>query len=301
MAVAVAAVKRAAVTRIVCAALLAFALVASGCTATASSDTQAPAPAAVEPTASSAPTASAPAEEQPEAAPAEAPSTFPGRLIAARVTRVVDGDTVVVRFPSGITEKVRLIGIDTPESTTEHEPYGEQASAFTKAELDDRDVWLEKDVEERDRYGRLLAYVWTAQPTARTDGQVRNKMFNARLVIEGYAGQYTYPPNVMYADYFGRYASQARNADKGLWAVPGGASAVQHGGSSGSSGGSSSTSAPKPSAPSEAGYVANSNTGKFHEAGCSSVDDMNPNNKVFYGSREAAVGAGYVPCKRCNP
>ncbi len=292
------------ITRLLCAALLAFALVASGCTATASSDTQAPAPVAAEPTASAAATSPAPAEAPAEAAPAETPSTFPGRLIAARVTRVVDGDTVVVRFASGLTEKVRLIGIDTPESTTEHEPYGEQASAFAKRELDDRDVWLEKDVEERDRYGRLLAYVWTAKPTARTESEVRKKMFNARLVIEGYAGQYTFPPNVMYAEYFGSYASQARKADKGLWSVPGGASAVEHGssssGSSGSSGGSTS-SASKPSAPSESGYVANSNTGKFHEAGCSSVDDMNPANKVFYGSRDAAAGAGYVPCKRCNP
>lgn len=285
MAVAVVAART---SRLLCVALLAFALVASGCSATASSETQRPAE-QVEYVAAT-PTG--------EAAP-EVPAEIEAALTRVRVTRVVDGDTVEVEYPSGQTEKVRLIGIDTPESTKSNEPYGDYASAFAKASLDEKYVWLEEDVESYDRYGRLLAYVWTAMPTERSDAEIRAKMFNARLVIEGYAGQYTYPPNVAYAEHFGRYAAEARKANRGLWGVDGGPEAVDHSGS-GSSGASTSSSTEK-SDTAEQGYVANANSKKFHEADCSSVDDMNPDNKRFYASRQACIDAGYIPCKRCDP
>ncbi len=87
--------------------------------------------------------------------------TVPALL--ATVTEVVDGDTVVVAFPGGRSETVRLLGVDTPETVDPDEPvecYGPEASAFTHARLDGRQVRLEKDREERDRYGRLLAYVY---------------------------------------------------------------------------------------------------------------------------------------------
>jgi micrococcal nuclease len=81
-------------------------------------------------------------------------------------------------------------------------------------------VWLEYDAERRDRYGRLLAYVWTEVPDRRDDAEIRRKMFNARLALDGIAQQMTIPPDVRYAEYFREYVAEARSAEKGLWAQP---------------------------------------------------------------------------------
>lgn len=64
-----------------------------------------------------------------------------------------------MRLEDGGEEKVRFIGVDTPESTTRVEPYGKEAAAYTKSRLNGKKVYLEPDVGERDKYGRLLAYV----------------------------------------------------------------------------------------------------------------------------------------------
>lgn len=133
----------------------------------------------------------------------------PGSDDLYRVTRVVDGDTIVVHV-DGTDEKVRLIGVDTPESVHPNKeknvPYGKVASAFTKETLLDQKVRLEFDAEERDRYGRLLAYVYKD-----------DKMFNLTLVQEGHAKVATYPPNVKYTDTFVEAQKKARAAGKGLW------------------------------------------------------------------------------------
>jgi endonuclease YncB( thermonuclease family) len=133
-------------------------------------------------------------------------------LVAATVTRVVDGDTIEVRTAAGTTEKVRLIGVDTPETvhpTKGVQPYGPEASAFTKERLTGQAVQLEMDAEQRDKYGRLLAYVYLPNGT----------MFNATLVDEGYAQLMTYPPNVKYVEVFKALQTTAREANRGLWGL----------------------------------------------------------------------------------
>jgi micrococcal nuclease len=112
----------------------------------------------------------------------------------------------------GRRERVRVIGVDTPESvdpSRPDEPYGQEASDFAKHYLDGETVRLAGDAEPRDRYGRMLAYVWLEDGT----------FWNALLVAEGYAQQLTIPPNVAYADLFRRLAREARQHDRGLWAV----------------------------------------------------------------------------------
>jgi micrococcal nuclease len=142
-------------------------------------------------------------------------------LIAATVSRNVDGDTLHVRTAAGTAEKVRFIGVNTPESTIEHEPYGKEASDYTKRRLPvGTRVWLETDVGLRDRYGRLLAYVWLSPPANGAPSEVRSKMFNAELLIEGYAQLMTIPPDVKYADTFVPLQSEARAASRGLWGLP---------------------------------------------------------------------------------
>ena len=94
------------------------------------------------------------------------------------VDRVVDGDTFVAKKSNGEQIKVRLIGVDTPETVkpnTPVQPYGKEASNYSKQHLNNKDVYLEYDKEKEDRYGRTLAYVWLD----------KNTMYNEELVKKG--------------------------------------------------------------------------------------------------------------------
>lgn len=125
------------------------------------------------------------------------------------VERVVDGDTF--RIVEG-KERVRMIGIDAPESVKpgeEPEPYGKEAAEFARKVLSGQKVKLVFDVQERDKYGRLLAYVYLKDGT----------FVNALLVKEGYARVLTVPPNVAHAEKFVRLEREARLHKKGLWGI----------------------------------------------------------------------------------
>jgi micrococcal nuclease len=138
----------------------------------------------------------------------------PREAVAAKVQRVVDGDTFIATV-RGRRERVRVIGVDTPESVDPNrpdEPYGEEASNFAKHYLNGATVRLAGDVEPRDRYGRMLAYVWLEDGT----------FWNALLAAEGYAQQLTIPPNVTYAGLFRRLVGEARRNNRGLWALENG-------------------------------------------------------------------------------
>jgi micrococcal nuclease len=139
-----------------------------------------------------------------------APRAQAGTLLAGRVVRVVDGDTIRVSL-GGREERVRYIGIDTPESVKPGTPvqcFAKKASAENARLVAGKRVRIERDVEERDRYGRLLAYVYPAAGGA---------MVNETLVRHGYARPLTIPPDVRHAERFRRLADEARRAGRGLW------------------------------------------------------------------------------------
>lgn len=141
-----------------------------------------------------------------------------GDFLEGTVATVVDGDTLVVDV-SGDHRRVRLIGVDTPETVHPRKPvqyYGREASNFTKRSLLGRRVWLEYDVAPLDRYRRHLAYVWLEEP-GRSEEAVRRGMFNARLLLEGYGRLLTVQPNVRHADLFTVFQTEARTAGRGLW------------------------------------------------------------------------------------
>ncbi|MGI6727697.1 MAG: thermonuclease family protein [Anaerovoracaceae bacterium] len=127
------------------------------------------------------------------------------------VVRVVDGDTIILDI-EGTDERVRLIGINTQESvhpdSKRNVEFGKIASDYTKSMLEGKEVEIELDVEERDRYGRLLAYVY-----------LNGEMFNKILLREGYAQISTYPPNVKYVDEFADLQEEARDNEKGFWKI----------------------------------------------------------------------------------
>ena len=137
-----------------------------------------------------------------------------------KVTRHIDGDTVVVTFADGREEKLRLIGVNTPETlhpNKEVESYGKEASEYTKSKLLNTTVYLEKDISETDVYGRLLRYVWLYKPIKIDELSIKNNMFNAILILDGYGQVSTYPPDVKYIDFFNDFQTQAINLNKGLW------------------------------------------------------------------------------------
>lgn len=129
------------------------------------------------------------------------------------VTKVIDGDTVEIKSGSQ-TLKVRLIGIDTPETVDPRRPigcFGKKASAETKRLIEGKNVVLTKDVSETDKYNRLLRYVFL--PIG--DGQ--NLFINDYLIRQGFAKTLTYPPDVKYDSRFLQAEKEARENLRGLW------------------------------------------------------------------------------------
>lgn len=141
-------------------------------------------------------------------------------LTEARVMQVIDGYTLYAAI--GNSEiKVRMIGVDTPESVhtdpSQNTVWGTYASDYTKGILlEDMTVYLEYDEEPTDKYGRTLAYVWLVQDTS----DIEN-MLNAILVRDGYAYDKVFQPNDKYAVVFEQLRIAAQNAGAGLWADEG--------------------------------------------------------------------------------
>ncbi|RPI32597.1 MAG: hypothetical protein EHM70_08540 [Chloroflexota bacterium] len=123
----------------------------------------------------------------------------------ATVVRVVDGDTITVDI-QGQEYKVRYIGIDTPESTTQVEPFGKEASEKNREIVEGQTLLLVQDVSETDRFGRLLRYVF-----------IGDTFVNYELVRQGYANAVTYPPDIRCAETFATAENEARESGAGLW------------------------------------------------------------------------------------
>lgn len=125
-----------------------------------------------------------------------------------KVFRVVDGDTINVEI-NGQTESVRYIGIDTPETVDPRKPiqcFGVEASKKNKELVEGKMIRLEKDITDRDKYGRLLRYVW-----------LDNILVNQELVEQGFAKSSSYPPDIKYQDKFITAEKEARTNKLGLW------------------------------------------------------------------------------------
>lgn len=196
-------------------------------------------------------------------------------LVAVRVVRIVDGDTMVVKIPGGAEERLRLIGVDTPEISKPPEPFGLEAAAYSTERLNGRAVFLETDVASRDRYGRLLGYLWLESPAVNPgEAELRQKLFNAQLLLDGYAQLMTVPPNVKYVDYFREFQREARENGRGLWGA-----AVDE----------------------EDFYIGNAHTRRFHRPDCSSAGRIVPHHQIRFETRADAFNLGYEPCRTCKP
>ena len=122
---------------------------------------------------------------------------------SAKVTRVIDGDTIVIEG----SYRVRYIGIDTPEIHPEAEAFGIEAWQANRQLVEGERVRLERDISETDKYGRLLRYVY-----------IDDIMVNAELVRQGLAQAKAYPLDTKYHDYFKKLEEGTKSEGRGMWA-----------------------------------------------------------------------------------
>lgn len=205
-----------------------------------------------------------------------------------QVTRVIDGDTVEVTGKNGKIDKVRFIGLDCPEKG---DTLSKEATQYTSDNLLNKTVYLQKDKNETDSFGRLLAYVWLAKTADFT-----KDCYNYKIVHDGYAVAKSYPPDTSHQKELEEAQSHAKNEQSGVWAP-------QQNTQQDPVSEASDNPKPEQEQPKEVEYkyVCNTGTGKFHRITCSSVGNINEWNKLFVETREDAINAGYKPCKKCNP
>ena len=137
----------------------------------------------------------------------DVPPSFPASEVNVSVVAVIDGDTIEVVI-DGKPEKVRYIGIDTPEPYRDDEPacFSREATAENKRLVGGKKVTLVSDREDKDKYGRLLRYVY-----------VGDRFVNAKLIEEGFAKTLLIKPNLLHADEFAESQKEAKEIGKGLW------------------------------------------------------------------------------------
>ena len=194
-------------------------------------------------------------------------------------TRVIDGDTIIVKYNEK-TDKIRLIGVDTPETVHPNkqiEYFGKEASEFTKRMVEGKPIRLEFDWQERDKYGRSLAYVFLQDGT----------FLNREIIKRGYGHAYTKFP-FKYLDDFRKCEEEARTNSRGLWASNNQTREEIRAKIQVTS---------NYSADDEDTTVYITRTGsKYHRGGCRYLK----RSKIPMSLKDA-VSSGYAPCKVCSP
>ena len=175
-----------------------------------------------------------------------------------RVSEVTDGDTILLN--NG--KVIRYAGIDAPE---ENEPFYWEATEANRKLLEEDGLTLEYDIDKRDRYGRVLAYVW-----------VDTLLVNAELVRQGLASVYTFLPNLKYRARFVSLQTDARNMKAGIWSVE---------------------------APPEEYYVASRRAKRFvfHRPDCQWAARIKEENLIRFETKAEALDSGYSRCRTCKP
>lgn len=134
-----------------------------------------------------------------------------GQFEAYTVTKVSDGDTIWAN-----NEKIRIIGINTPEIKNK-EKFSNEAKDLTESLILNKKVYLEKDLEERDQYNRLLRYVWLREPEKINREEIEKNTIEGILLSKGYARVYTFKPNTKYRKYFKEIEDKAKKEKVGMW------------------------------------------------------------------------------------
>lgn len=215
-------------------------------------------------------------------------ATSDNKIETARVTRIVDGDTIEING----NVLIRYIGINTPETMKPNSPvecYGHESSDYNSQLVLGKTVFLEKDVSKTDRYGRLLRYVYIVNP----DNPHEQLMVNKLLVQNGYAYARPYPPDIAYQDELHQSEQHARDNGFGLW----GTCLVTP------------TNAPTSSFPSPTspfciikGNINTKGEKLYHIPGCKSYEETivsESKGEHWFCTEQEAVNAGWVKAGTC--
>ncbi|OGC76001.1 MAG: hypothetical protein A2145_00845 [candidate division Zixibacteria bacterium RBG_16_40_9] len=173
-----------------------------------------------------------------------------------KVKEVIDGDTVILETG----EHLRYTGIDCPEKD---QPFYQEAQKFNQKLVQGKEIRTEFDVQKKDKYGRILAYVY-----------VGDIFVNAELIKNGLANLYTVPPNVKHTDYFLKLQNQAKSKELGIW---------------------SEIRAPEPN------YLARRGSRRFHRPTCTVIMSAPHKDLLIFKTTDEALKQGYSPCKICRP
>ncbi len=173
-----------------------------------------------------------------------------------KVKEVIDGDTVILETG----EHLRYTGIDCPEKD---QPFYQEAKEFNQKLVEGKEIKIEFDVQRKDKYGRILAYVYVG------------KIFvNAELIRNGLANLYTVPPNVKHTDYFLGLQNEAQVRNLGIWS--------------------------EKRAP-ESNYLARRTSKRFHRPTCTVILSAPKKDLLIFKTKDEALKQGYSPCKICQP
>ena len=205
---------------------------------------------------------------------------------SAKVVSVIDGDTVKVNL-DGKVEKIRFIGMNCPEIKHGNNPaqfYGVEAANYTRKKLSNKTIYLQKDVSDRDKYGRLLRYIWLEKPSSDNPKkeEIASNCYNAILVKNGYARVRKYPPDVKYNEILEQLESQPKNNKIGLWQNSNERHLPQ-----------------RKSKLKENGLIKGNKRSKVHHLpGQENYDNISDKNVLYFNSEREAQQAGYRPARR---
>lgn len=191
-----------------------------------------------------------------------------------------------------------MILVDTPETVHPKKPvefYGKEASNFTKSKLTNKTVYLQKDVSDRDRYNRILRYVWLERPKSNnpTNEEIKKNMYNAILVKDGYGKIATFPPDIKYVELFKKLDRSAREQNLGMWSVEGENFTPEKNTSE-----NKKEEAIKSNPNIESGKIkGNKNSKIYHLPNGANYNKISEKNIIYFNSEEEAINAGYRKSK----
>lgn len=200
----------------------------------------------------------------------------------AKVKDAVDGDTIWVDI-NGKDEKVRFVGVNTPEVAKNGEPaefMANEAKDFTNKTLKNKEIYLERDISDRDKYDRLLRYIWLEKPAASpTLTDIETKTINGILVKEGLAFANYYKPDTKYHEYLKELEKSAQDNKLGIW--------------------SDGTKSLSENEKIDDSYLikGNKNSKVYHLPEWPSYDTVKEKNAVYFETEKEAKEAGFRPAR----
>lgn len=198
----------------------------------------------------------------------------------AKVKYAVDGDTIWVDI-DGKDEKVRFVGVNTPEVAKDGKPaefMADEAKDFTNSILKNKEIYLERDISDRDKYDRLLRYIWLEEPVANPSlSDIEKNTLNGILVKEGYAYANYYKPDIKYQEYLKELEKSAQENKKGIW--------------------SDGTEQKEEKIDQTHLIKGNKNSKVYHLPEWDSYDTVKEKNAVYFETEKEAKDAGFRPAR----